>query len=76
MKRIHGLFTLSYGVITLLFAVAALSLIVFAGLELWQALAPGSELGQRERFNAVLESIGLLTIARRFWKRRSSAGRR
>ncbi|HEX8681813.1 MAG TPA: hypothetical protein VF707_05830 [Ardenticatenaceae bacterium] len=63
MKRIHGLFTLSYGVITLLFAVAALSLIVFAGLELWQALAPGSELGQRERFNAVLESIGLLTIA-------------
>jgi hypothetical protein len=63
MKRIHSLFTLGYGVITLLFAVAALSLIVFAGLELWHALAPGAELNQRERFNTVLESIGLLTIA-------------
>lgn len=63
MKIIQTLFSLAYGAITLLFAVAALVLLAFAGLELWQAVAPTEEVDVRDRFNSVLESIGLLTIA-------------
>ena len=35
----------------------------FAALELWHGVNPEPDLPLRERFNAVLESIGLLTIA-------------
>lgn len=63
MKIIRTVFVIGYAVIILLFICCALSLIVFAMLELWHGINPGAGLPLRERFNAVLESIGLLTIA-------------
>jgi Ni/Fe-hydrogenase subunit HybB-like protein len=38
-------------------------LIFFALLELWRGINPSEVLPLRERFNSILESIGLLTIA-------------
>lgn len=40
-----------------------LSLIIFSVLGFWQGINPSEALSLRERFNAVLERIGLLTIA-------------
>ena len=63
MKVIHRLFAVGYSAIIFLFICCAISLILFAVLELWHGINPGAVLPLRERFNAVLESIGLLTIA-------------
>ena len=63
MKIIRKIFTVGYTSIICLFICCALSLIVFALLELWHGINPGETLPISERFNAVLESIGLLTIA-------------
>ena len=63
MKIIQRLFVVAYSGIIFLFICCAISLIFFAVLELWHGLNPSEALPLRERFNAVLESIGLLTIA-------------
>ena len=63
MKFIQKLFAVGYSGIILLFICCAISLIFFAVLELWHGINPSAALPIRERFNAVLESIGLLTIA-------------
>jgi hypothetical protein len=63
LQIIKNLFSLSYSAIILLFFCCALALIVFATLELWHGLNPSEVLPLRGRFNSVLESIGLLTIA-------------
>ena len=63
MKIIQKLFAVGYSGIILLFACCAIALIFFAVLELWHGINPSENLPLRERFNAVLESIGLLTIA-------------
>ncbi len=63
LKVIQKLFIVGYAGIIFLFICCALSLIVFAGLELWHGVDPGQAMELRERFNSVLESIGLLTIA-------------
>jgi hypothetical protein len=63
MKIIRKVFAVSYASIIFLFICCALSLIVFAVLELWLGINPGETLPIGERFNAILESIGLLTIA-------------
>lgn len=63
MKIIQRLFAVGYSGIILLFICCAISLIFFAVLELWHGINPSEGLPLRERFNAVLESIGLLTIA-------------
>ena len=63
MGVIRKVFAAGYSVIILLFVCCALSLIVFAALELWHGGNPGAGLPLRDRFDAVLESIGLLTIA-------------
>ena len=47
----------------MLFVCCAFLLIGFAAVELWRGVNWGADLPLRERFNAVLESIGLLTIA-------------
>jgi hypothetical protein len=60
---LHKAFAVVYGLIALLFVVAAGALITFAGLELWRGINPGAEVAITERFDAVLESIALLTIA-------------
>ncbi len=54
---------LAYICVAVLFFLCALALIVFAILELWQAINITSDASLRDRFNAVLEGIGLLTIA-------------
>lgn len=56
-------FALGYIAIVALFFVCALALVGFAGAELWHGLDPGEDLPLRDRFNSILEAIGLLTIA-------------
>jgi len=63
LKIIQKLFAVGYSVIIFLFICCAISLIFFAVLELWHGINPSEDLPLRGRFNAVLESIGLLTIA-------------
>lgn len=62
MKSLNKLFVAGYLLVTLLFAVCAFALIAFGAVEIWRALRPG-DVALRERFNAILEGVGLLTIA-------------
>lgn len=57
------LFVIGYSAVALLFAACAVALVGFAGIELWHAVDPKGDVSLQERFNATLESIGLLTIA-------------
>src|SRR5690606_38886313 len=63
MKWVHKLFELGHVLIVALFLASALSLIVFAAGELWGVIRPEGEVTLQSRFVAVLECIGLLTIA-------------
>ncbi|HEX7181690.1 MAG TPA: hypothetical protein VF756_07595 [Thermoanaerobaculia bacterium] len=63
MRIVRNLFAAGYSAVSILFFGCAIALIVFAVLELWQGVNPGGGLEPRARFNAVLEAIGLLTIA-------------
>jgi hypothetical protein len=63
LQIIRKLFAVSYSSIIFLFICCGLALIFFAALELWHGLNPGAALTLRDRFNSVLEGIGLLTIA-------------
>ncbi|MCA1561139.1 MAG: hypothetical protein LC804_13035 [Acidobacteria bacterium] len=63
MRVIKSIFTLGYSSIIVLFIGCALCLIVFALLEMWRGINPAEAVPLRDRFNAILESIGLLTIA-------------
>ncbi|MCC2671664.1 MAG: rane protein [Armatimonadetes bacterium] len=56
-------FVAGYWAIVILFVVCAMALICFAGMELWRGVVPATELPLKGRFDAILESIGLLTIA-------------
>ncbi len=63
LKFIRKVFLLGYGGIIFLFLCCAFALIWFGVLELWHGINPGADLPHRERFNSILESVGLLTIA-------------
>ena len=63
LNLIRKVFIAGYVGIIFLFICCALSLIVFAALELWHGVNPWVAIELRVRFNSVLESIGLLTIA-------------
>jgi len=63
LEIIKKLFAVSYSVIIILFICCGLALTFFAVLELWHGLNPNTAMALRDRFNSVLESIGLLTIA-------------
>lgn len=63
MRIIRKIFAVGYSTVAILFALCAIALIVYAVLELWKGITPSNDLPLWERFNAVLESIGLLTIA-------------
>lgn len=63
MEIIKKLFAVSYSAIIILFICCGLALTFFAVLELWHGLNPNTAMALRDRFNSVLESIGLLTIA-------------
>jgi hypothetical protein len=62
-KLIQKIFVAGYAGTIVLFIGCALSLIVFAAMELWHGVNPWVSVELRGRFNSVLESIGLLTIA-------------
>jgi hypothetical protein len=66
MRAVAGLrpvFSACYFAITALFVVAAVALIVFGGIELWEGIDPWAGVPARDRLTAVLEGIGLLTVA-------------
>ena len=63
MRVTQKVFAVGYLSTVVLFVCCGLALIVFAALELWHGVNPVAGLQLRERFNSVLESIGLLTIA-------------
>jgi hypothetical protein len=63
MSIIRRAFAIGYSGIAFLFFLCALSLIVFAALELWRGIGPGHAPPLHTRFNAILEAVGLLTIA-------------
>ena len=63
MRYIQRIFIAGYSIITLFFLICGFALIAFAGYEIWQAVRPAEEATVRDRFNAILEGIGLLTIA-------------
>ena len=62
VKALHKLSTVGYILAALLFFICGFALIVLAGIEIWTALQPGEEKIQ-ERFQLILECVGLLTIA-------------
>jgi len=63
VEIIRKAFGVGYSLIIVLFFGCALALIAFGALELWQGINPSHDVPLRERFNSVLETIGLLTIA-------------
>lgn len=60
---LHYLFNVGYGSIVFLFAGAGFCLVGFAATELWSGVVPGGDMPVRDRLNAILEGVGLLTIA-------------
>lgn len=63
MKAILPLFTIAYATVALLFAGAALALMGFAIMELWDAVGPREGQVLAVRAASVIESIGLLAVA-------------
>ncbi|MFP5262924.1 MAG: hypothetical protein ACLGJB_13545 [Blastocatellia bacterium] len=63
MNLIRKALALGFSIITVLFVLGAFALILFAVMELWQGVNPSRDVNLSVRFNSVLESIGLLTIA-------------
>jgi hypothetical protein len=63
VKIIRRIFEAGYAAVIFLFLCCGGALVVFAGMELWHGINPASALPLRERFNSVLECVGLLTIA-------------
>lgn len=63
MKFLGSLFRAGHVVILAFFVLCAAGLVAMAALELWHGLMPGGDLVVRDRFNVVLEAIGLLTVA-------------
>jgi hypothetical protein len=63
MNVLQKVFLVGYVAVAVLFLGCALTLIVVAGVQLWEGIALRDEVALTDRFDAVLESIGLLTIA-------------
>lgn len=63
MKLVLPLFTIGYAIVALLFAVAAILLMGFAVLELWQAVGGQEGDSVATRAATAIESIGLLAVA-------------
>lgn len=63
VRRIQRSFSAAYLIVGLLFAVCALILVFFAAVEMWNGITWQTTHTLRDRFNNILEAIGLLTIA-------------
>jgi len=63
MSIVQRVFIIGFVVIVGLFLVCGFSLIVMAGMKLWHALWVFESVPLLDRFDSILESIGLLTIS-------------
>jgi hypothetical protein len=63
VKFVQQIFQWAYIFIVVVFFISAITLVVFALGEIWGAIRPAGEVNMQSRFVAVLECIGLLTIA-------------
>jgi magnesium-transporting ATPase (P-type) len=63
VNSLRKVFSVGFSIITLLFVLSSFILIVFAVLELWSGINPLQTTDLRARFNSIMESVGLLTIA-------------
>jgi hypothetical protein len=63
VEIVRRLFALAYTAVAALFFFCALALMAFAALEFWRGASWWAEAPLRGRFDAVLEAVGLLTIA-------------
>lgn len=63
MKLLQRLFMIGYGAIVVLFLICGIALIGVAALEMWHGVSAGYEATIADRFDSILEAIGLLTIA-------------
>ena len=63
MQLIERIFLLGYLMIVALFFTCGMGLIVLAGIETWHALNPLVQTPAHDRFDVLLECVGLLTIA-------------
>jgi hypothetical protein len=62
MKQFEKIFVVGHLLVIALFFICALALIVLAATDLWHGLFAGEGREIRQRFDSVLESIGMLTI--------------
>jgi hypothetical protein len=63
MRFVQRLFGSAHVLIVAVFFISAVTLVIFSIGELWGAIRPSGEVSMHQRFVAVLECIGLLTIA-------------
>ncbi|WP_229493957.1 hypothetical protein [Massilia arenae] len=63
MYLIEKIFLFGYLMIVALFFTCGMGLIVLAGIETWHALNPMNTMPTDDRFDVLLECVGLLTIA-------------
>jgi hypothetical protein len=60
---IRNLFNFGYSLVVILFYGCALALVCLSGLQFWRSINPALGQSPTERFNSILECIGLITIA-------------
>jgi hypothetical protein len=60
---LRKLFVAGYAAIIFMFGIAAVALVVYAGVELWRAVDVTSPLAIVGRFDLALEAIAMLTVA-------------
>ncbi len=63
LKLSNRLFAIGYIGVAILFWMGGCALVVFAGMELWHGIEFGGTSELRERFQSILEAVGMLTIA-------------
>lgn len=62
MKQLEKIFVAGHLLVIALFFACALALIALAAMDLWQGVIGGETTSLSERFESILESIGMLTI--------------
>ena len=63
ISHLQKLFLLGYAIIVGLFLVCGFALIFMAGLELWHGISRFNDPALKDRFDSILETVALLTIA-------------
>ncbi|MCD7099142.1 hypothetical protein [Stenotrophomonas sp. MMGLT7] len=63
MKLLANLFRAGHVAIIMLFVACAAGLVAMAALSLWQGFTPGGYDSLQNRFNTILEAVGMLTVA-------------